>query len=74
MSPTEKFGKGAGQSWVIRLDCGHDITLPLGSGAPVATGCIVHHQSACEGTAPSDSPSWVPTPVLIHMATGPTEP
>lgn len=43
---------GAKVEWQLKLDCGHDITVPWGFASPAVMACVVQHRDRCEVREP----------------------
>ncbi len=43
----EEHARSSTSNWMIQLDCGHQIELPLGAAVPALPACVVQHQLTC---------------------------
>jgi hypothetical protein len=56
---------GANVEWALRLECGHEISVPWGDASPAVMGCIVQHRAKCEDARPDLSGmGWWAAPLL----------
>jgi|GEM_PF-2942849 len=57
------------ESWVVHLDCGHEVAVPGASAVPFVMAWLLRHQETCEVNRPGPwAQSWWTLPRAAGVA------